>query len=156
MAHVRVAIVEVMGWVLLAATGLGPGGCGDDQDVVDAQSPADHLEPIELDITPSRADFGAVRMGTATAPKTFTVTHVSGPATSPLKVQLFSGDALDFRVSTDQCTGKSLDASDACTIEVELAPVCEGPLTTLLRVWDSRGFPEVQARLDGEGIPIRR
>jgi hypothetical protein len=77
-------------------------------------------------LSPSRADFGAITVGTSSPAATFTV---SNPGTSPLTISaasLTGADAAQYVRAADHCTGKVLAPSATCAVQVAFRPTSVG------------------------------
>jgi len=77
-------------------------------------------------LTPSSYDFGTVPDGTTSAPEVFDVTNISGGpltfTTSP-----FGGpNAGDFHVTSDTCSGTTVDGGNSCQVSVDFSPSSTG------------------------------
>ncbi len=77
-------------------------------------------------LTPSRKDYGAVTIGTSSAPGTFTV---SNPGTSGLTISaasLTGADARHYVRSSDGCTGRVLAPNATCGVQIVFRPTSVG------------------------------
>ena len=101
---------------------------------------------IRLDVTSH--DFGAVPMGVASAPVTFTVTN-RGRSVSGTPVVALSGEFFQPRPG---CTVPLNGPGGTCTTTVVFRPTTVGPRNGMLTVAASPGGT-VTAALTGEGLP---
>ncbi len=99
-----------------------------------------------ISISPSTSvDFGAVRLLTAGAIHTLTVTNTG---TAPLLVEpsiVASADSAAFLLAGNSCTGGYVAAGANCTIGLRFIPTRTGVFAELLSVSTNAGAPEVLA-----------
>lgn len=102
----------------------------------------------QITLSPLSGDFAGA-IGAKVPPSTFTVTDTGSEATGPISVDL-SGTG--FTLSSDQCTGKSLDSGGSCTIGVGFfSAAALASSTGELRVSASPGG-ESRASLTGSAV----
>lgn len=70
-------------------------------------------------------DFGPVTVGTAGPTQNFVLENRGTVATGTLAV-LVSGDASDFPVASDQCSGQRLPPQGSCTVSYRFSPLAGG------------------------------
>ena len=90
--------------------------------------------PGELVISPTPHNFGTVSVGETSNAVDFTVTNTGGSETGDVTATLSGGDATEFEVVDDGCSGGTLAADATCTITVAFAPTSAGMKTTNLSV----------------------
>jgi Abnormal spindle-like microcephaly-assoc'd, ASPM-SPD-2-Hydin len=73
-------------------------------------------------LTPAKLDFGLLPVGTASQPRTATLTNTSNSA---LSVRDISASGIDFS-ETNTCP-LSLPAGESCAIDVTFKPAIDGP-----------------------------
>jgi len=87
------------------------------------------------------ADFGAVALGTPSAPTTFTVTAGPGATGYPsLDGPIINEPATSpFRLANNQCSGGYLSPGQQCTFDVLFSPTAEGSNSSGVSVQSSDG-----------------
>ena len=107
------------------------------------------IVPAVATAGPTSLGFGAQAQGTIGAAHTVTVTAGSEPLQIS-RVQSSGTDAADFIVSSDECTGETLQPGGECTLTVRFAPSSTGPRSAKLIVHtNATSNPEVA--MSGEG-----
>jgi Tol biopolymer transport system component len=76
--------------------------------------------------TPAGADTGDVEVGAVSEPVSYGVFNIAFTLQTIRSIEVRGRDALDFRVSLDQCTGNTLEASKGCIVQVQFAPTASG------------------------------
>jgi hypothetical protein len=108
--------------------------------------------PVELKISPSLLNFGAVQVGSHKGPENVTVSNPKGSKKKPgltVLMEGFSGDSNPFTV-TNGCDAP-LTAGEKCTIGVTFAPTAAGAdKATLMIIDNAEGEPQ-SASLKGTG-----
>jgi hypothetical protein len=84
------------------------------------------LQPA-VSSSPSSKDFGGQRVGTVSAAQVFTITNTGSAALNIASVGLGGGDAGQYVVSNDQCSGQAVAPEGTCTVDVAFAPTSAGP-----------------------------
>jgi hypothetical protein len=84
------------------------------------------VDPGALSVTPAQRDFGPIPQGQTSGELGFTVKNTGGAPTSALTAALTGSDASEFVLSSDACTGMTLQAGASCTVGVKLAPSASG------------------------------
>ncbi|MEY4173157.1 MAG: hypothetical protein RI900_322 [Actinomycetota bacterium] len=82
-----------------------------------------------LSPSPAGNDAGDVEVGAVSEPVSFGVFNIAFNLRTIRSIEVRGRDALDFRVSLDQCTGTTLDASKGCIVQVQFAPTASGRRT---------------------------
>ena len=78
--------------------------------------------PPSLSITPSFLNFGEILLGSTSPPQTVTVMNI-GSASVAVGTATFSGaNSVDFSISNDACSGKSIAAGQSCTLSITFKP----------------------------------
>ena len=113
-------------------------------EIVQAIPPA--VPPSAIVLTPSGLAFGTLPVGTASLPKTATLTN-HGTATVTISDILTSG--IDF--SQSNTCGATLAAGAGCAIDVIFKPAVLGPRIGTLDVIDSDGGSPHTIVLSGSG-----
>ncbi|WP_162604958.1 choice-of-anchor D domain-containing protein [Geomonas terrae] len=84
-----------------------------------------------LSVSPNAYNFGSRKLNTNTT-QTFTVANTG---TAPLTVgQLSLSGAADFKMTTDNCSKKTLSPSASCTATVSFTPTLEGQQSATLTI----------------------
>ncbi len=116
------------------------------------QGSADDAPAVTID--PASFDFGGVEIGAGSSPaKTFTVSN-SGNAQLQIGTADITGSQ-QFRIETDQCSGRRLEPSEACEVAVSLDPTGNGLRQGNLRIASNAPGAAKLAALSGTGIPDR-
>jgi hypothetical protein len=85
------------------------------------------VDPGALSISPDHGTFDPLPAGQMSATETtFTVKNTGGAATTALTAMLTGTSAGEFKLSTDNCTGKTLAGGEMCTVGVKFAPTQAG------------------------------
>jgi len=90
-----------------------------------------------IELTPNPMAFLDTRVRTVSTAKTLTIGNTGAAPLKLNKVFLDSsqgGDASQFTVTRDTCTGTFVDPGASCVVDVVFAPSVSGPKTTALRV----------------------
>ncbi|HEY8212197.1 MAG TPA: choice-of-anchor D domain-containing protein [Myxococcaceae bacterium] len=97
-------------------------------------------EEIVFEVTPDTlSDFGPVLIGVQSAELTFTVKNQIGGKSGPLTISIEGPAAGAFRVTTDGCSGDTLEAGATCPVGVTMSPLGAGTKSASLVVRDSHG-----------------
>jgi hypothetical protein len=67
-----------------------------------------------------------VEVGAVSEPVSYGVFNIAFTLQTIRSIEVRGRDALDFRVSLDQCTGNTLEASKGCIVQVQFAPTASG------------------------------
>ena len=98
-------------------------------------------------------DFGAQGTGVSSQPQTFTITDQGN---SPLiidSVSLTGADAGQFAVSSDNCSGQTVQPSGSCTVNASFTPNATGPIAALLAITSNDpAAPTLSIQLSGNGV----
>lgn len=141
----RTSMFALAGFVA-AATGCGDDNNVPDAQVIDAKIPDAAPPPAALSLSPLTADFGSVTIGMTSDTKTFTVMNTGGSSTGSISTQIMGSAAANFSIETNGCT--TLAAGANCTITVSFSPQDPaGAKSANLQV--SAGGSVVTAALDG-------
>ena len=102
---------------------------------------------VLFDVTPMGADFGAVALGSTSAPRSFTVTNDSAASVTLATSTFASG----FSITGGTC-GASLAAGSSCTVDMEFQPLYLGSHNGWLEVNFDGGAAIVSPSIFGNGI----
>jgi hypothetical protein len=91
------------------------------------------IDPGPLGASPDPVPFGTQAVGVATPAKTVTITDNSG--TVPITIRNVSATS-DYHVGADNCTGKTLNQTDTCTVDVTFNPSSAGTDNGTLTITD--------------------
>jgi uncharacterized repeat protein (TIGR03803 family) len=100
-------------------------------------------------LTPRGFNFGKLKLGTTSDPKTFTLTSNLSVALTGITISTTG----DFAVSATTC-GTSLGGNQSCTISITFTPKADGLRTGELSVTDSASNSPQKAKLKGTGVII--
>ncbi len=153
------------------AAGGGGGGGGSNHtgpgvtDVFEGAGPAGVVPgSVELnwsdpqpsfDVSPASKSFGAVPLGSASAPQTFTVTN-TGDDGSELEIASAGKAGADpgqFSIDSDDCTGATLAADESCKVRARFAPTTLGAKAAALRFVDGSTGAQHDVPLSGTATP---
>ena len=101
---------------------------------------------MKIALTPRRSNFGKQKLGTTSAPKTFTLTNNLNVALTGIAISTTG----DFAVSATTC-GTSLGGNQSCTISITFTPTADGLRAGELSVTDSARNSPQTANLKGVG-----
>ena len=110
-------------------------------------------------ITSPISDFGTVGLGATIAPVTFTATNTGGSPTAALATSIVqSVSQFAIVAGTDTCSGMTLAAGAACTLQIKFTGVQPGSAFATLRVGDgttegTTSLAAVVASIDDINIP---
>jgi hypothetical protein len=85
-------------------------------------------------LSPATNDFGSLVIGAVSPAVDFTVVNDGGSAAPDPHVSLGGGDADQFQIVSDGCSGGPLPPAQPCTVSVSFAPTRVGPRTASLHV----------------------
>jgi uncharacterized repeat protein (TIGR01451 family) len=106
------------------------------------------------EVTPSSIDFGAVAVGTTSAPRTVTITNTGDTGQDlVLTADSITGpNAGDFAFVSERCvTSGVLAAGSSCTIELSFTPSASGIRTATLSITDNAADSPQTVSLTGTG-----
>lgn len=103
--------------------------------------------PQGATVSEDALDFGAVDIGTTSAPRTFTVTNTG--SASAMFVMVYT-DAPGFLVDATACDFIAAGAS--CQITVRYAPIAVAPVSTRLHISSPSPVIEADVGLSGRGV----
>lgn len=123
-----------------------------ENDPVSIPLHAEALTGPEPVISPSEFDFGPVKIGESSAPKTITVTNAGDFPMQIQQLMLVSGSSNMFQTSSDSCTFQTVNPGDDCSFDVTFTPTRSGERdVTALVISNSPGSVR-QANIYGEGV----
>lgn len=106
------------------------------------------LRGPELQVDPSRVDFGAIALGT----RAFQSLSVTNAASGPLTVdRIVPGGDPAFDVAATTCA-RPLEPGAACTVTVGFAPLAEAALSAELAIHHSGSGDPLPVALNGSGV----
>lgn len=104
-----------------------------------------------ISVSPASLDFGSIALG-AESSEAVTISN-TGSADLTIYGIEFSEATDDFSVYVDNCSGKLLEPSSSCTVEVIFAPVSDGPKSADLMIpSEDPDEPDVHIALTGSGL----
>src|SRR5262249_39804850 len=111
-----------------------------------ATPPAIAVAPVGLAGTPVL--FGATALNTGPTVRVLNVTNTGGGTLNVTGVTIATGQANQFTVVNDGCTGVPVGAGGSCTIDVGFVPTAGAPLqkNTVLTVASNAGSQNVALR----------
>ncbi len=101
-------------------------------------------------LTPGSATYAATTVGTASAPKTFSLTNNQTVTLNNIVIGFTGADPGDFSVSSTTC-GSTLASKGKCTINVVFKPTATGTRTANLSVSDDASNSPQTSSLTGTG-----
>ena len=107
---------------------LGPGSTAPSSSEVTCRREAS-LQPA------AAVDFGSWAVGTVSPPRSFTFTSTGSGPVRVEAVGLANNNAGQFRVVSDECSGRTVPAKASCTVSVSLTPTRVDGMGSRLIVW---------------------
>lgn len=104
-------------------------------------------------ISPAQAGFGDVAVGSASAPKVFTIKNVGDYPLQIQQVFVLSGTPQLFPVSADSCSSQVLSPAAACQLTVDFHPNGTGEREGTVFVITNENGPVTTASFFGYGVP---
>jgi len=101
-----------------------------------------------MSITPTALDFGAIAFGQSSQPKTVTIT-AGGTQLAVTSIVLTGAQAGNFAISSNLCSGRTLDPGASCTFTVVYTPTIQGPVSASVTVTDTDATPTQTVTLAG-------
>jgi hypothetical protein len=89
-----------------------------------------------ISVSPTSIDFGSVAVGQSSVPQTVTVT-AGGVALVIASVALGGAHPGDFAISSNLCSGKTLQPGASCTFAVTYIPTIQSMVTALVTITDN-------------------
>ena len=117
---------------------------------IDVQLDGDQTAAVAM--SPDRVAFGRTLPGESSAPTTFRLTNVAGPAVAVSNVALASGDTSEFHIDGDGCSGASVSAGASCTVQASFRPTAVGAKSAGLTIADSTPDSPRRIPLSGLGV----
>lgn len=111
-----------------------------------------NIEPPDIYLDRTLMNFGEVKVGTTSLPKTVKVTNRGG---SPLNITSVVYPGTPFRVTQDTCKGTSVPAGSSCVIKVVFNPTSAGLFAPYYLTIHSNDpdTPQAKVTIRGRGIP---
>lgn len=104
-----------------------------------------------LEVTPTQLAFGEAEVDAGGVPAQQLSFHNTGVVATNVKVVAITGtDAVDFKLSSDGCSGMQLEPTMSCEVQVTFAPGSGGAKNATLELIESNGSVEVP--LSGAGL----
>lgn len=100
--------------------------------------------------SPSAISFGSVRPGKSASPQTVTLTNDGNTATHVVSATLTGSPG--FSIAADTCSGATLAAGAACTVQVGFAPANLGTFNATLSFSDDATNSPQTVTLSGSGV----
>jgi hypothetical protein len=88
----------------------------------------------DIQVAPVSQDFGGVGLGSTSGNQSITVSNVGGAQLSLGSIVIQGGNAGDFSVQVDGCSGQNLAPSASCTLEIQFAPTDVGQRLASLEI----------------------
>ncbi len=97
-----------------------------------------NIDPPDISVSPTFADFGDIVAGEQSAPQTFTVTNAG---TVEIRLLLRIGaagltgtDAAEFTIENDDCSNHPISPSGNCTVDIIFSPFSAGTKSAFLSI----------------------
>ena len=119
------------------------------QTELDAYGP---LNSYSATLLPASLSWGIIAIGSASQPKTATLTNTSATTMPITSISVTGTKASEFPITANTC-GSSLGAGLSCAISVEFKPNAEGTQSATLTVVDGAGTQT--AALTGSGTAVK-
>ncbi|HET7489363.1 MAG TPA: Ig-like domain repeat protein [Acidimicrobiales bacterium] len=107
-----------------------------------------------IEIQPSSLSFGSTVVDTTGAPRTATFTSRGTPGLTFGTAAITGGNAGDFKIVADSCSGATVPTDAACSISVTMTPSQVGSGTATLNVPDDTLRGTHAIALSGTGLAI--
>ena len=104
----------------------------------------------DVTVKPESLDFGKQVIGTVSKAQRVTVTNSGSAKVYVNSVAVGGDDWQQFSVTSDTCTGSTLDPQKSCIIDVVCTPAKQGSIKTVLSITNSASPQTVT--LGGNGI----
>jgi hypothetical protein len=104
----------------------------------------------DVELSPSRINFGNVTVGTTSAVKTISLENKATTSVSITSISITGTDPTDF-AETNNC-GSTLLPGEVCSISVTFSPSTAGALSATVSVSDNGGASPQAASLSGTGV----
>ena len=102
-------------------------------------------------VDPASRDFGGIEVGQSAA-QTFTVTNTGDADLVVGTLVLAGGDAAEFAIQNDTCSGQTLGAGESATVDVRFSPTGYGARSTTLVI--PSNVPDANVALAGTGATV--
>jgi Tol biopolymer transport system component len=135
---------DVVAWASTSDRLIGSDGNGFGDVFARDLPPAGAIDPTVL-------DFGTRALGTFAPPGAATLTSVGWTPLGSISASIAGGDAADFGLFFDGCTGLVLPRPQSCTMTVRFSPLAVGPRSSTLVVTDNGSGSPHTVRLIGAG-----
>jgi predicted outer membrane repeat protein len=97
-----------------------------------------------LSIDPASLDFGTQQTGTASGPRTVTLSNSGDAALTVGQLTLGGAGAGRYSIPSDGCSGTALAPDDECQVQVVFAPDGDGGFPATLEIPSSSGTMQVE------------
>jgi uncharacterized repeat protein (TIGR01451 family) len=104
-----------------------------------------------LSLSTRTQDFGGQRVGTSSSTRRVTVTNSGAGALDISAVSLIGGDADQYTLASDYCSGRAVAAGTSCMIDVMFLPGSTGTHPTTLAIRSDAPTSPDQVSLTGSG-----
>ena len=108
-------------------------------------------KPVTATLSPSKANFGKLKVRTTGMPKTFTLTNNGTGVMNISSIVIGGTNPGDFVITATTC-GATLAGGANCTINVSFSPTALGPRTAQLIVTDDATNSPQVSNLSGTGV----
>lgn len=106
-------------------------------------------------LAPAQLDFGSRTIGTTGPAAAATLSNVGWTAVAVQDAAIVGGNASDFAIALDGCSGQTVRRLASCTVSVTFTPSAPGPRGSTLRVRDSAAGSPRTVRLVGGASQVR-
>lgn len=109
----------------------------------------------DISISPENYDFGNVNTGNSSSPKSFTITNTTDTETALIinMMKIRGVSPSEFRITDENCSGKTLSLNETCTVQVIFSPVSAGTKNAILRIQSNDpDTPTRDIQMNGIGL----
>jgi subtilisin-like proprotein convertase family protein len=105
-------------------------------------------------VAPSRGDFSSQRVGSSSAPQTFTVTNTGDAPLTITNASVIGSPSGQFTEVSDDCTGHTVAPSATCTVTLTFTPTRIGTHEAVLRFTSNAATSPDDVPLRGTGRAV--
>jgi hypothetical protein len=102
--------------------------------------------------SPDAVGFGSVAAGTSSAGRVVTIVNDGMPPLAIARVSVGGGQASDFRLTSDACSGQQLATGASCAVAVAAVPAAAGTRTAELAIESNSGQGAKTVVLTVDGV----
>ena len=113
-----------------------------------------HPSQPNISVSPPSRDFGSMDIS-STSTQTFTINNTGNADLEIGTISITGTDASEFTIQNDNCSGRTIAPSGACTVDVVFSPTSAGAKSANLTIpSNDPGIPTLNVALNGTGVII--